>query len=272
MASGQEVAVERVRGVDDNMMRSHFHDYFEIYLLESGSRHHVGGDTVYQIHDGELIIFPPYTMHRSFGQPGVAFDRVVLYFDPSAILVPDLAERLHEDVRVYRPGRDCLQDIRRAIARLLDLQDQHEEFVDQERSLLLNQVLVRLVRQPPTDAVVEQEDRLSAVIRYLQDHHAEQITLEDLASRFYISRFHLCRQFKKYTGTTVVQYVKAVRIGQAQRLLTETTMPVIEVSKAVGFANVTHFNRVFRSHTAMSPSQYRHATPHRLAPLSKESP
>lgn len=72
---------------------------------------------------------------------------------------------------------------------------------------------------------------------------------------FYISQYHLCREFKRYTSSTIVQYIHNLRVLHAQRLLQESDYSITEISKRVGFSNVTHFNRVYKSVTGMSPSQ-----------------
>ena len=70
--------------------------------------------------------------------------------------------------------------------------------------------------------------------------------MNDLAEQFYLSPYYLCREFKKYTNSTIVQYINSLRVGHAQRLFVETDKSVTEISKIVGFSNVTHFNRVYR--------------------------
>ena len=72
---------------------------------------------------------------------------------------------------------------------------------------------------------------------------------------FHISQYHLCREFKRYTSSTIVQYIHNLRVLHAQRLLQESDYSITEISKRVGFSNVTHFNRVYKSVTGMFPSQ-----------------
>ena len=95
------------------------------------------------------------------------------------------------------------------------------------------------------------------VIHYIHYNYAEPITLESLAEQFYISAFHLCREFKAYTNSTVIRYVNVTRIMNAQRMFLETDKNITEISRETGFSNLTHFNRVFKSVTGMTPSGYR---------------
>ena len=83
------------------------------------------------------------------------------------------------------------------------------------------------------------------------------ISLEMLAQMFYVSPYYLCREFKKNTNSTIIRYINVTRIMNAQRKFMETSKNITDISKETGFSNLTHFNRVFKSVTGMSPSQYR---------------
>ena len=80
MAQGALIASERIIGVNDNMAQSHYHEYFELYYLETGERFHMVQDRCYKMTAGEFIIFPPYVMHYSYGEKDMPFKRLVLYF------------------------------------------------------------------------------------------------------------------------------------------------------------------------------------------------
>mgnify|MGYP000755542842 FL=1 len=80
MAAGAACAIAQVTGVNDNMSQSHYHDYFELYFLDSGERYHLMDDKLFKLQAGDCILFPPQTMHRSYGDQDMAFSRAVLYF------------------------------------------------------------------------------------------------------------------------------------------------------------------------------------------------
>lgn len=263
MAGGSEIAIARVHGVNDNMRRSHYHTYFELYYLEAGSRWVVAGDNLYQVHAGEVIVFPPFMMHYSYGDTDVRFKRIVVYFDSETVLVHEVLQRLGDQVNSYRLSGHARANVDLMLTELTHVQDVHDEFYTEQMRLLLTELLITVIRQPPSDALVERTDRMTQVIRYLHEHHSDPLTLDEIAAQFHISRYYLCHEFKKLTQSTIVQYLNNVRIGQAQRLLNETDLTITQISKQVGFANVTHFNRVFRQVTAMSPSASRKPALHR---------
>lgn len=258
MTRGREVAVARSHGVDENMVRPHRHDYFEVYFLEAGVRYHGTDQDLYRIGQSELIVFPPGVEHFSYSDVGIPFRRVVLYFRPEAVLYPHLLEEIASEVCVVRPDGANLRAVENVVEELLTAQDVLGDGAQYEMNLLITQLLVKLVRAERRDArLARRAGRIADVIHHLHDHYAEPIDLTTLAERFFSSPFYLSREFKKHTGSTIIGYVNGLRIGRAERLLQETDRPVSRISAEVGFANVSHFNRVFRARTGMSPSQCR---------------
>lgn len=262
MARGRQVAVARVQGVDDNMARPHRHGYMEIYLLEQGQRDHWSGGKVHRISAPETITFPPADEHFSYSPPGVPFRRVVVYARPEAILYPKVLEAISGAARVMRPTGADLATVRALVDQMLHTQEMLGERSQDELRLQLTQLLLVLLRQQEVDAATAaRETRVARVVRHLHGHYTERIELESLAERFFVSRHHLAREFRRHTGTTVISYVNDLRVDQARRLLIESEVPIARIAEDVGFTTVTHFNRVFRERTGTTPRQVRRERP-----------
>lgn len=92
---------------------------------------------------------------------------------------------------------------------------------------------------------------------YIREHCCGKLGLEDLAKEFRLSKFHMSREFKKYTGKTIYEYITECRIAVAQRLLRYSDMPVGEIAEYVGFEDHNGFYRTFRQKEEVSPSVYR---------------
>lgn len=121
---------------------------------------------------------------------------------------------------------------------------------------LLGQILQRLQtgiitpqRGGPLDA--------TALHRYIHDHYRENITLDSLARLAGLSPTHFARVFRKQFGVSPVSLVIEKRIAVACSLLTHSTMPVKQVSEAVGYEDPYYFSRLFHRRTGMSPTDYR---------------
>ena len=258
MAQGSSIACERISGVNDNMHQNHYHEYYEIYFLESGERYHILHDSKYAMQPGELILFSPYVLHRSYGDQNVPFKRLVLYFSASQIDSPQLKDALDHGNGLYRPEAKNQKEIHDLLQTLLNEQDDSSVFRSGYMHTLLNMLLFSIMLQVHKEepAKKEQFDRMRQVISYIHTHYQEDISLEQLAKIFYISPYYLCREFKRHMDCTMVQYLNVTRIMNAQRKLVETDLNITQVSQETGFSNLTHFNRVFKSVTGMTPSGY----------------
>ena len=92
---------------------------------------------------------------------------------------------------------------------------------------------------------------------YIRLYYANPITISTLAGIYGYNARYLGRIFKRQTGRSFSEYLNDVRIESAKSLLCTAEKTVIETALECGFDNVTYFNRVFRSVTGMTPSQYR---------------
>jgi AraC family transcriptional regulator len=105
------------------------------------------------------------------------------------------------------------------------------------------------------DGLSFREER--AVRDYVHEHLGEAITLDDLAASVALSRYHFARRFRAAVGTTPHEYVLQQRVARAQTLLTRTNYPLLDIALICGFADQSHFNRVFKKHTGVPPGHYR---------------
>ena len=98
---------------------------------------------------------------------------------------------------------------------------------------------------------------LSDVSNYIQHHMSEPIRVEDIAEAVFMSRGYLSRRFRKETGETLSSFILREKTEEAKRLLRYTEKPLTAVSNYLSFSSPSHFSRVFRSYTGMTPREYR---------------
>ena len=97
---------------------------------------------------------------------------------------------------------------------------------------------------------------VSAVIKYIMDHHAD-VTLDSLSASVGYSKTYLCRLLMRTTGKTFTQILNAARVEAAAGLLEGTAMPVQEIAARVGYNSIEHFYRTFRESRGMTPREWR---------------
>ncbi len=91
----------------------------------------------------------------------------------------------------------------------------------------------------------------------LNSEFRERIALDDLAKEFNISKFHLSKEFKKYTGTTINEYLIDRRISQAKELLKYSNLSISEITYACGLNNISHFINLFKAREGKTPLGFR---------------
>jgi len=99
--------------------------------------------------------------------------------------------------------------------------------------------------------------KLRRVMTFIADNYESDLSLAELARVAGMSAFHFAREFKRTTGTPPHQYLIKFRVERAKALLTESKLPLVEVSSRSGFSHQSHFTRLFRRLTGTTPQSYR---------------
>lgn len=126
-----------------------------------------------------------------------------------------------------------------------------------------NRCITDLITLCFTENILENQEKssipekLKQVHTYLDEHYAEKINLEDLSSRFYISKYHLSREYKKIYGTTIGNDLTSRRISHTKSLLRFTNASIESIALDCGFQDAGYFIKVFKKYENMTPLEYR---------------
>ena len=101
------------------------------------------------------------------------------------------------------------------------------------------------------------EQLIAKVSNYIDLHLDEPICVEDLCKELNISRTRLYEETKQYTNGGIASFIKTKRLDKAKRLLTSTTLSVVEIADKTGFSDYNYFLRVFKKHYGISPKKIR---------------
>jgi AraC-like DNA-binding protein len=92
---------------------------------------------------------------------------------------------------------------------------------------------------------------------YISENCRAQMTVDDIAARFFISKYYLCHVFKRQTGYPVRRFMLLQRLAAAEEMLVYSDMPVSDICTSCGFGNESNFTRSFGAVYGMSPLKYR---------------
>ncbi|NQX62608.1 AraC family transcriptional regulator [Paenibacillus qinlingensis] len=249
----------------------HSHNGYEIYLVLQGTGTNIVGDRLYPLHAGSLTIIHPNVIHRPFHGHSKEFHRYVFSIDESYLdqlhticklsdlSIPRLLAEHHPDSNHFFLSAQQFDRVQTLFAELTQALVKHElgyELVVL-RCIADFFLIIFGLQDEHTLKHTGDQHLISDVLSYLIGHHQEPLLIEDLVTRFPVSRSQLFTLFKETTGTTIKQFLIEYRLNKAKRLLVETDLAISEVSAAVGFGDMSHFFHVFKKETGLTPKQYR---------------
>src|SRR5690625_423712 len=241
------------------MKNFHLHDDYEIFYLIEGERIYYINEEEYE--DKNII-------HKTEVTDVDEYQRIVINFRDTLLSNEDQFFLL----KLFESGPHVISiplDKRKIISPLIH--KLYQEYIDEKQHsinyirLLLTQLLIesnRLLQQQQLPEAIEsgnnaKQDEIARIIKYINTYYYDNISLSLLSQHFHLSEQYISRLFRKVTGGTIINYLNAVRVNEAKRLLLETDMKVIEISKTVGYSNNVHLWRVFKNLTGLSPAEYR---------------
>ena len=120
---------------------------------------------------------------------------------------------------------------------------------------ILSIILQEITR--PKETAVPHKINLENVRNYLDEHYTDKFSLDELADEFFISKFHLSREFKNRYGITLNHYVIAKRITLAKKLLRFSSYTLEKIAGECGFYDASYFNKQFKKSEGISASDFR---------------
>ena len=258
-----------VRNAEINMQFQHFHPFYEICVMLSPNTVHFLEGKPYDLQMFDIMGIRPNTLHRTQYPMGAFCKRIIIQFNLPRFATglsneyEQLMGIFHQEVPIFRFDTELQHKIFRKLNDIFLLAQKtdpmrdliiHQKFIEFLTLLYLNQGQ-NLYRNESEMSPAEQ--KIYAITSYIHSHYAEELSLNMLAQKFFISSYYLSHQFKDMTGFTVTDYIQMTRVRNVQALLVGTRIPITEASLRCGFNSFSQFNRIFRKHIGVAPSVYR---------------
>ena len=109
----------------------------------------------------------------------------------------------------------------------------------------------------PSEKALRDGERIKAMLRYIQGHYAEELTLAKIAQSAAVSKNECLRCFQSMIGSTPIQYVKQIRIQKAAELLASTDRKISDIGMECGFQEMSYFAKTFRELKGCTPGAFR---------------
>lgn len=154
---------------------------------------------------------------------------------------------------------DSFSQLREKLDSLLDVNTRSDLSAEIASSRLIVDIL-SIILQNITGAGEQahpSSQKMHTVRSYLDEHYTEKFSLDELSEQFFISKYHLSREFKAHFGITPNHYVIAKRITLAKKLLRFSDFTLEEIAARCGFYDTSYFNKQFKKSEGIKPSDFR---------------
>lgn len=241
----------------------HYHHAYELYYIIEGEREYFIDDTFFKASRGDLVWVPANVLHRTAGKGAT---RYLMYFKydflNQYVQAPLLNELLRGDAFVFHADTVNDVQINNLLGRILsEFGEQEKEFSKQREMLMVGYLLQLLFLLYTAEntyvAKIPEETHASQIIKYINENYATIANMEEVANKFFISKYYLCHLFKKSIGVSFVSYLNTIRIKAACDILKTEDLFLSEIAIRCGFNSTPYFCKVFKDEKGMSPSEYR---------------
>ena len=244
----------------------HFHEFDKIVLLLSGKVEYVVEDVSYALRPWSVLLVRHHAIHRALIDVTEPYERIILYLDgkyferlmPAAGLMEcfDAADRTGQCLLL--PDREQREELAGLLRRYEEAERDGRYGAEALRDTLIMQLLISLNRIHSAGAAAGTERRfdgkIQATLSYINENLTADLSIEALADRVFLSRYHFMRLFKQQTGSTVHAYVRQKRLLYAARLIREG-VPAGQAAAECGFNDYSVFNRAFRESFGIRPTE-----------------
>lgn len=253
----------------------HWHDDAEIIYIKKGNGIISVDLEDIQVSAGDIVFIVPGRLHSIRNMNGIRmeYENIIFemdflssrlpekmyseYFAPMlsgkldfpALISPDCCRKYADAAHFLDMADDCCRD--RAPA---------YEIAVKGYLFCFFSAVFSDCRPAKAPKVNENVEKLKSVLMYVEEHYADVITIDEMASLCGFSSSHFMRFFKQTMGKPFTAYLNEYRLALSAKALTDTHAPVLDIAQSCGFDNLSYFNRQFKKRYGVTPSAYRRTT------------
>ena len=243
----------------------HYHEFYKLLFFISGSGEYVVEGKRYSLLPGDIVLIGKHCVHRPEFSPNIPCERMILYISPEFLhressVTCDLTECFSKEYdHVLRPTDSIRKSLFTRLVNIeKELSSTHygKEILSNGLLLGLMVEIARSIRhkevQKP-EPMLPKSKRMLDMVQYLDAHLTEDLNIDLLADKFFISRYHLMRRFREETGTTIHAYISDRRLMLARDLIIQG-IPATEACFQCGFGSYSSFSRAYGKFFGTTPT------------------
>ena len=240
----------------------HYHDFHKIIVFISGKvTYHIEGKA-YHLKPRDILLVSQGAIHKPEIDPSVPYERYIFWIrdDLSCQKLNTCFQKANDRsfnlVRADSALQERLKDLLPEIEQTL----QNKHFGDPVlRDALFTQFMIYINRiflrtsSSPDKKAYSSDTQVEQLLKYINRNLSENLSIDQLAERFFLSKYHMMRKFKNETGYTIHNYITSKRLLMARSLISQG-MPIMKAAQASGFHDYTTFVRAYKKQFGKAPS------------------
>ena len=247
----------------DREFEWHYHDFHKIIVFVSGKVTYHIEEKAYQLKPQDILLVSQGAIHKPEIDPSIPYERYIFWIRDD-LSSPELNtcfqkanDRSFNLIRLDSVLQEKLKDLLPEIEHSL----RDTQFGDSILSkALFAQFMVYINRiflkssSAPDQKSYSSDSQVEQLLKYINRNLSENLSIDHLAEKFFFSKYHMMRKFKKETGYTIHNYIISKRLLHARSLITQGT-PVMKAAMQSGFQDYTAFVRAYKKQFGTVPTQ-----------------
>lgn len=269
------VSVHYFEFAKDYVYEGEIHDFWEFVYVDKGELEVMSDDKGFRLKKGEMIFHKPNEFHNLWADGKIAPNIIVISFDCNSEAMKFFENRIISTgdtvknllAHIINESKEAFST-ELNISNVTKLEKKKISLFGCEQliKIYLQNLLIYLVRKGSN---LLPEDRLSSsvkertyndmttkAINFLQSNISNNITFQDVCSHLNVGSTYLKSMFKEYTGTSVIEFYKSLKIEEAKKLIREGQLNFTEIAEKLSYSSIHYFSRHFKKATGMTPTEY----------------
>ena len=253
----------------------HWHKEIEITLILKGTAQYKIDFSTYIVKEGDIVIISPESLHSINQINSETMEWVTIVFSLDMLkshftdgcslrYISPILNKSYKLPAIINADTYGYSKIYSIIENIFNTYAEKDVAFELELKSLLFSLFANLykyncihIENNSSELTYDIQNKIKSILNYVKDNYSTDISIEEVASLCNFSEYHFMRFFKKYVGTSCLQYINNYRLEKAAELLKSTSFSITEISFECGFNNLSYFNKLFKRKYNLTPREFR---------------